>query len=88
MGARIIYSGIVQGVGFRYTTFHYAKSLGVKGWVKNLADGRVAIEVFGDQENIGKLIAMLDQHFAGSIQDKEINYIKDEGSFNDFRIVS
>ena len=44
----IIFSGRVQGVGFRYTACYLARPLGLTGWVKNLWDGDVEMEVQGD----------------------------------------
>ena len=43
----IIFSGRVQGVGFRYTACYLARPLGLTGWVKNLTDGRVEAELQG-----------------------------------------
>lgn len=48
----IIVSGRVQGVFFRVTTKKKADELGVKGFVKNLPDGRVYIEAEGDQTRL------------------------------------
>jgi acylphosphatase len=48
--------GRVQGVNFRYNTRRYASSLGLKGWVRNLRDGRVEILAQGLQDDIQKLI--------------------------------
>ena len=42
--------GRVQGVGFRYTAYYVAQGMGLTGWVKNLDDGRVELEVQGDSE--------------------------------------
>ena len=39
----ILYSGRVQGVGFRFTAETMAVESGIQGWVKNLGDGRVEI---------------------------------------------
>lgn len=60
MQARILYkifvSGRVQGVGFRHETKIMARFLGLKGFVKNLADGRVYIEAEGDTPALGRFI--------------------------------
>ena len=42
--ARLIVTGSVQGVNFRWFVQETAKNLGIKGWVKNLPDGDVEIE--------------------------------------------
>lgn len=52
----IVVIGMVQGVGFRYFTFKKARELGVKGFVKNLPDGTVEIEVTGDSDKLDRLI--------------------------------
>ena len=49
----IFFSGMVQGVGFRYRAFYGAQSLGLTGWVKNLW------EVQGDEAAIGRLLEQL-----------------------------
>ena len=41
-------SGEVQHVGLRYTALYLCRGLGLTGWVKNLPDGRVELEVQGD----------------------------------------
>ena len=42
--------GLVQGVGFRYSTFQVAVELGVTGTVKNELDGSVSIEAEGNEK--------------------------------------
>ena len=43
----IYFSGDVQGVGFRFRSYYIAQSLGLTGWVENMWDGRVEMEVQG-----------------------------------------
>ena len=49
-------TGIVQGVYFRATTWDKARELGVKGFVRNQADGSVYIEAEGDEAVLKKFI--------------------------------
>lgn len=53
---RITFYGRVQGVGFRYTAKHLARSLGLTGWVKNEWDGTVIMEVQGRELLINELL--------------------------------
>jgi len=55
---QVFYQGHVQGVGFRFTVRHIAKGFDVIGWVRNLPDGRVELQVTGDEEEVR---AFLDQ---------------------------
>ena len=55
----IYFSGQVQGVGFRYRSTYLARPLGLTGWVKNLWDGRVEMEIQGEGSAITKFLAEL-----------------------------
>lgn len=55
----IIFYGRVQGVGFRYYAVQKANQLALTGWVKNLYDGSVEMEVEGQEELIDQLIIFL-----------------------------
>ena len=44
---RVIYTGTVQGVGFRYSTVRLARGFDVTGFVRNLPDGRVELVAEG-----------------------------------------
>jgi acylphosphatase len=54
-------SGKVQGVGFRYQTSAKARSLGITGWVKNLADGRVEGLAEGEKASVDLFLAWCHQ---------------------------
>ena len=56
---KITVSGRVQGVGFRYFTQSEASKLRLTGWVKNLNNGDVTMEVQGAAEDVEELIARL-----------------------------
>mgnify|MGYP003448168287 CR=1 FL=1 len=56
----IIFSGHVQGVGFRWHSKSFANSVGLTGWVQNLEDGTVEMEVQGTEEKIDRLIEYLE----------------------------
>jgi acylphosphatase len=51
---RYVISGRVQGVGFRYFTQAAAVREGVRGWVENLPDGRVAIGALGHADALAR----------------------------------
>lgn len=53
------FSGQVQGVGFRYRAYIIAREIGLTGWVMNLDDGRVEMEVQGRDEEILQLTTRL-----------------------------
>jgi len=57
----ITVSGIVQGVGFRYHTIRIARSLGIKGFVKNLSDGSVYIEAEALDWQLEKFISWCNE---------------------------
>ncbi len=63
---RVIVSGQVQGVGFRYHTRRVADRLGVTGWVRNLPDGTVEVEAEGDEKSVEDLVAWLADGPAGA----------------------
>jgi len=58
---RILFHGRVQGVGFRYTALHLARSLGLTGWVRNEYDGSVLMEVQGPELLIAELLKGLNR---------------------------
>lgn len=54
-------TGRVQNVGFRYHTKITADSLNVNGFVKNLYDGSVYVEVEGEDENVDEFVKWCHQ---------------------------
>jgi acylphosphatase len=74
---QIIYSGRVQGVGFRYSTKQIASGYEVVGTVKNLPDGRVEMQVMSQEsEELEDFLAAIDESNLGSlIKEREISSI-------------
>ena len=58
---QVFYEGRVQGVGFRWTVRHIAKGFDVIGWVRNLIDGRVEMQVSGHESEVHAFIDAIGQ---------------------------
>ena len=56
----IFFYGRVQGVGFRYYSVNKARQLGLTGWVRNLYDGSVEMEVQGELSGIERMIQEIE----------------------------
>ena len=55
----ILFSGRVQHVGFRYTAYYLTRDLYLTGWVDNLPDGRVEMELQGDVTGLRRFYVRL-----------------------------
>ncbi len=49
---QVFYEGNVQGVGFRWSIRHIANGFNITGWVSNLSDGRVELQVNGEDNEV------------------------------------
>jgi len=61
---RVIFEGRVQGVGFRYTTKDLARGFEVCGWVKNLPDGTVEMQMMGEKEELDDFLKEITEESA------------------------
>lgn len=52
-------SGRVQGVGFRHFVLTKARELGLKGWVRNLYDGRVEAVFVGNKNDVEQMLKLI-----------------------------
>ncbi|HND62034.1 MAG TPA: acylphosphatase [Opitutaceae bacterium] len=82
----IFFSGRVQGVGFRYTTLQVAKEFEVAGYVQNLTDGRVVVEVEGRRTEIDAFVAAIEERMHGHVRKTERSGAKRAAQFNGFSI--
>jgi acylphosphatase len=65
----VIYSGNVQGVGFRYTTRSLAKGFAITGYVKNLPDGGVQVVAEGTRSEIEAFLSAIQSEMSGYLRD-------------------
>ena len=78
--AQVFVSGIVQGVGYRFTTLEQANQLGVSGWVRNLPDDRVEAVFEGPKADVEEIIRWCHKGPpAAVVKNVEVEYEKPEG---------
>lgn len=65
------FSGLVQGVGFRYTALQLAREYEVAGYVRNLPDGRVLAEVEGERAEVDRFLAAIGERMHGHVRKVE-----------------
>ena len=66
---QVFFEGRVQGVGFRYSAKQIAMGFDITGWVRNLPDGRVEMQVMGAVDEVeAYLEAIDDSQLAGFIR--------------------
>lgn len=82
----VIFSGHVQGVGFRFRSQLAAQNYSVTGWVANLANGRVEMVVEGEAEEIENFVNELRDKMAGLIDQVDVDKAQPRGEFNRFEI--
>ncbi|QEG35073.1 acylphosphatase [Bythopirellula goksoeyrii] len=83
---QVFYSGRVQGVGFRYTTRKIANNYAVTGFVQNLPDGRVELNVEGTTEELQAFLQAIDERLANCIRSTAVDRRPPTGEFHTFRI--
>ncbi len=82
----VFYSGYVQGVGFRYTIRRIGGQFDIRGWVKNLYDGRVELVAEAEEEVLKKTIKAINSAFEEYIKNAEIEWSEAVGEFDGFEI--
>ncbi|ACB85429.1 acylphosphatase [Natranaerobius thermophilus] len=82
-------SGLVQGVGMRYSVSQVAKEIGVSGgYVRNLRDGRVEVYIEGDEERVEELKRILESNEVGTGQIEEVEgeWLEPQENLTEFEI--
>ncbi len=86
---QVFLEGRVQGVGYRYATYQKARELGVKGFVKNLPDGRVEAVFEGPNDKLKSMLAWCERggpRFA-RVDNIEVNWQEGKSHYREFSVV-
>ena len=85
---RVLYSGQVQGVGFRYTVKHVANGFDVTGTVRNRPDGAVELIAEGAKDELAAFRQAIREagvdHF---IRDEAVSWAEAKNEFRGFEII-
>lgn len=83
------FSGMVQGVGFRFTTERVARHFEVTGFVRNLPNGKVEVVAEGEEQVLQDFLqAVRDSDMSHYIRDVQTDWTKAEGRFKEFGLVT
>jgi len=84
---RVLITGRVQGVGYRAFVRHRAVELGLRGWVKNRADGSVEALAEGAEEPLARFVDALRQgSWRAEVEDVTAEWGEPAGSPEGFRV--
>ena len=81
-----VFSGRVQGVGFRFTAERMARRFPVTGYVRNLAKGKVEMTAEGEKLALEEFLAALREAFGSNIDNVQTEWSQSPGEFEGFRI--
>jgi len=84
--ARALYSGHVQGVGFRWRATQTARPFRVTGYVRNLPDGEVELVAEGERPELERFLDEVADRLAGLIAAAEVAWDDATGEFDDFGV--
>jgi acylphosphatase len=84
---RVLYEGRVQGVGFRFSAKEVAEGFDIVGWVRNLPDGRVQLEVQGQSSEVAAFLDAIEKsHLRAHIHRKVVVNIEPVQALKGFLI--
>lgn len=69
LAVRVVYSGHVQGVGFRFNTLDAARGFDVDGYVRNMPDGTVELLARGEAGQVEQFLAAVSHRMRSYIAD-------------------
>lgn len=74
-------------MGFRYTTVGMAMNLGLKGWVRNLPDGRVEAIAEGEERILEEFMNNLSHHFSEKISEIQQSMHEASNQYDAFKVI-
>ncbi len=87
--AHVFVEGRVQGISYRYWARKTAQGLGLTGWVKNLADGRVEAVFEGSKSKVEKIIEKCHEGpMLAGVKHIDVIWEKATREFNNFEIMA
>ena len=85
---KVIVSGFVQGVGYRYYAIDAANILRINGYAKNLPDGKVEVVAEGPKEDLELFITKLKRgSYSSNVTGLDISWSKCENRYKEFSIL-
>lgn len=85
---QVLYSGRVQGVGFRFTVKMVAHGFDVTGTVRNLPDGRVELTAEGERAELDAFRkGIQDSDIGAFIRNEELSWGEAKNEFRGFEII-
>jgi acylphosphatase len=86
VACKVLFSGSVQGVGFRFTTRRLAAGFAISGYVKNLMNGKVEVWAEGPKSELDAFIAAIERSFSGYISHVDKTPATPTGKYETFDI--
>ena len=85
--ARVLYTGTVQGVGFRWRAVDASRGVAVTGFVRNLADGRVELVAEGTRAEVERMFAAVRERLGDLIESEDVSWSAASGEFRSFAVL-
>ncbi len=82
----IIFTGRVQGIGFRFTALDIANRYRLTGLVRNLPEGTVEMITQGPSDDIADCIRDIKEAFEGYIRETKTEEIPPDPQYTNFKI--
>lgn len=86
IAVKVVYTGRVQGVGFRYQTKILSRHHDVQGYVRNQADGTVELLGEGEKSELERFIGSIADRMSDNIAAAAVEWLDATGGFSTFEI--